>query len=415
MTQRKIPTFLCAFLVLLRIAIGWHFFVEGWDKVVSRHTWGENSPKRWTSKPFLQASQGPFSEMVLSQVGDPDEEVRARITLKDGNVSEALSNHWNEYLERYATYYEFTPDQKNQAKQKLEEAKNVAKLWLSKDVADRWMKLRGLEGEKIADQWFSLAKLKGKDFAEQWYKERQTNGSQAAKKWLEEKKVGKPISGDPSLIYEDSFDLVTTTKTETVTIAARVEEYQRTLKQIEAAKKQENRAFGAPVSRPLKTMQADARQMRSQLTSDLDSLLENRLSSIPTKDQKNNVRKKGPMPGPEPTTVVKVSDVVVPYGLLIVGGALIIGAFTRLSCILGAFFLLSVYLVIPALPWIEVPKAEGDYLFVNKNVIEMIALLTLATVPTGRWLGLDGLLRYLNPWRKREKSKDQAQAQQSQQ
>ena len=43
------------------------------------------------------------------------------------------------------------------------------------------------------------------------------------------------------------------------------------------------------------------------------------------------------------------------------------------------------------------PEAEGHYLFVNKNLIEMLALLVLATTHSGRWLGLDGLLQYLNP------------------
>jgi hypothetical protein len=44
---------------------------------------------------------------------------------------------------------------------------------------------------------------------------------------------------------------------------------------------------------------------------------------------------------------------------------------------------------------------EGHYYFVNKNLIEMLALLVLATTRSGCWLGLDGLLHRLNPWRRR--------------
>ena len=36
--------------------------------------------------------------------------------------------------------------------------------------------------------------------------------------------------------------------------------------------------------------------------------------------------------------------------------------------------------------------AEGHYLYVNKNLIEMLACLALASTPNGLWLGLDALL-----------------------
>ena len=50
--------------------------------------------------------------------------------------------------------------------------------------------------------------------------------------------------------------------------------------------------------------------------------------------------------------------------------------------------------------WPESPRAEGHYLWINKNVIEMLALLTLATTRSGRWVGLDGLLFALSGlWR----------------
>ena len=91
------------------------------------------------------------------------------------------------------------------------------------------------------------------------------------------------------------------------------------------------------------------------------------------------------------------------YGLVGVGGCLLLGLFTRLACVVGAGFLLMFYLAMPPLPyWPEGPRVEGHYLYVNKNIIEMFALLALATLPTGRWLGLDGILQFLSPsrWRR---------------
>ena len=59
----------------------------------------------------------------------------------------------------------------------------------------------------------------------------------------------------------------------------------------------------------------------------------------------------------------------------------------------AAGFLLMTYLAVPSLPWYPAPLAsEGNYLVVNKNVVEMLALCVLATLPTGRWFGVDAVL-----------------------
>ena len=76
-----------------------------------------------------------------------------------------------------------------------------------------------------------------------------------------------------------------------------------------------------------------------------------------------------------------------------VGGCLLAGLLTRLSCVLAAGFLFVTYLTFPAYPWLpQPPNTEGNPLFVNKNVIEALALLALACFPTGRWLGLDAII-----------------------
>ena len=72
----------------------------------------------------------------------------------------------------------------------------------------------------------------------------------------------------------------------------------------------------------------------------------------------------------------------------------------------GALFLVMLYLALPAFPWLpENPKTEGHYLFVSKNLIMAFALLALAGTRSGRWLGLDGLVQFLNPLSNREKTK----------
>ena len=83
------------------------------------------------------------------------------------------------------------------------------------------------------------------------------------------------------------------------------------------------------------------------------------------------------------------------WGLAIIGGCLLAGLLTRTNCVLAAVFLLMTYFVSPPWPWLPTPpNTEGNYLFINKNVIEMFALLALATTASGRWFGLDALIRW---------------------
>jgi uncharacterized membrane protein YphA (DoxX/SURF4 family) len=89
----------------------------------------------------------------------------------------------------------------------------------------------------------------------------------------------------------------------------------------------------------------------------------------------------------------KTMDGVTMWFLVGVGACLMGGLLTRIACVLAAGFLVMTYLAHPPFPWYPLPpNTEGNPVFINKNVIEAIALLTIATFPTGRWLGLDALV-----------------------
>jgi uncharacterized membrane protein YphA (DoxX/SURF4 family) len=84
------------------------------------------------------------------------------------------------------------------------------------------------------------------------------------------------------------------------------------------------------------------------------------------------------------------------WGLAICGGLLVMGLFTRLAALGGAALLALFYLSMPPWPGLDpAPIAEGTYLIVNKNLIELVALLMLATSPAGVWGGIDSLIRGL--------------------
>src|SRR5512138_694399 len=81
-------------------------------------------------------------------------------------------------------------------------------------------------------------------------------------------------------------------------------------------------------------------------------------------------------------------------GLTLVGLALILGLFTRLASWFGAGMLLLYYLAYPPFGGFGYGAlAEGNYLIVNKNLIELFALVIIAFTQSGDFFGLD-ILRH---------------------
>ena len=84
------------------------------------------------------------------------------------------------------------------------------------------------------------------------------------------------------------------------------------------------------------------------------------------------------------------------YGLTIVGVLLILGLFTRLAAAGGIAFILLFYLCNP--PFVgyfySIPS-EGSYLIVNKNLVEISALVVILVTRSGLFAGLDRILHLL--------------------
>lgn len=94
-----------------------------------------------------------------------------------------------------------------------------------------------------------------------------------------------------------------------------------------------------------------------------------------------------------PPSEVEKADKITMYGLTICGLALMLGLLTPVAALGASGFLMLFYLSMPPFPGLPVPpNAEGHYLFVNKNLIEFLACLVIASTPNGLWIGLDALL-----------------------
>jgi uncharacterized membrane protein YphA (DoxX/SURF4 family) len=378
MPQRliRIPFLTCAFLVLLRLAIGWHFLVEGYEKVTSAYTGPTQSvvgPSRpFSSAGYLREANGPLKSFFRWQAGgDPDEEALARFTVRpvpEGKdpatvparerIPPALDADWNEYLERFAQHYQLADEQRQQARDRLEKSKDLAVEWLL-----------GKGEKEMENTEFPTATFKVKETAPQ-----------------------------------------------------RINEYKSKLEEINRVEDKEFPAFGKDTyGQRLRTLKLDTARLRAGLLADLERPMLDDLQGVLTAEQKQL----GPVPpaesvspgdwiprralavvgrgpaAPVPPRITWV-DWSVRWGLVIIGACLFAGLFSRPAAVAGALFLAMLYLAMPPFPWLpENVRAEGHYLFVNKNLIEMLALLVLATVPSGRWFGLDGLVQFFNArrWR----------------
>jgi uncharacterized membrane protein YphA (DoxX/SURF4 family) len=207
-----------------------------------------------------------------------------------------------------------------------------------------------------------------------------------------------------------------------MTVAERIDYYHNIIAELERVEEEEIPNYSKGAERKVAYLYGEARQILSGLRSDLKTEfsgtrveengkktrdgLTKRLYKSLSDEQIDNFP-----PPPDTAPPLPVSewsslqwgDNVVRWGLLIVGLCLLGGLLTRPMCVVGALFLLLFFVAMPPLPgWPDNPRAEGHYLFINKNIIEMLALLVLATTATGRWFGLDGLLQFLNPFRSSE-------------
>ena len=110
-------------------------------------------------------------------------------------------------------------------------------------------------------------------------------------------------------------------------------------------------------------------------------------------EQKEGDLKEPLVPGWNPFRWTRLEQIrfAITWGLTAIGLCLISGFCTRLSALGGAVFMFMVVLSQPSYPGVipADPPQLGHALLINKDFIEMLALFLLATTGVGRWGGLD--------------------------
>jgi len=346
------------FLVALQIAIGWHLFYEG--------VWKFRNPS-WTSKGYIRNATGPFALPIRWTAGDPDVE-RQGLKFTDADPAPAL-------LDR------FTPLEPDRGED-LDEGH--LHRYLPQSIKHQW--------EDYRDRFVKHYKLnESQDHAQEVQVDRKlTEFENETVTWLKEgeKKVKrKGIEGEIAM------------KT-----PQRVREYQDALEELRRIRDEEQGFFSLGASARLRRAKDTEATLRSELQNDLSvnyAELKKALREPLSYEQRRMDPPAEPPPPQDGWGQVARIDAAVRWGLTIVGACLIVGFLTRLASVAGSLYLLAFYLAMPALPGMAEPGSPSHFLFINHNIIEILALLAIATSQPGRRYGLDVWLRALWPFGKK--------------
>ena len=92
----------------------------------------------------------------------------------------------------------------------------------------------------------------------------------------------------------------------------------------------------------------------------------------------------------ENPSVLKIVDLLNIWGLIFVGFGLFFGILTRIASLAGTILLFLYFIANPPfVGFIGQATGEGNYLVVNKNIIEMMVLMLFIVVPKNLFYGVD--------------------------
>lgn len=312
---------LCAvvLIVLLRIAIGWHFFYEG------LHKFDPHEP--FSAEGFLGVAKGPAAPLFHGMLPDVQGMKRLDIgTVKDSKGRDVKTfteyeKAWNEFYAAFVQKHGLNADNQKAVKKRADE------------VFYRYQKsLRDGAADVEADV---------KAFKE-------------SLKRFEETK--KSVQNDAKFEQVRRWD--------------------------------DMMAYRSEARTWINMLNGMSNGLQSDMARVISPQLAGETGHIVTGPEKALV------PNPLTKTHMGTLDMAVMYGLSAIGLCMILGFCNRLACLGGAVFLLNVFLTTWPVPGVHppLPSAVGSFLFISKDVVEMIALIMLAAMPAGRWAGLDYFL-----------------------
>jgi uncharacterized membrane protein YphA (DoxX/SURF4 family) len=404
-------------LVLLRVAIGWQFLYEGIWKLDTQKT-----AKPWSAEGYLANARGPFRSNFRGMLDDPD----GFDKLDYGKVVDS----WEEWRVKFLALYPEAEkgltdllEGPKQFAQKLDELPpgvdnaKLKALKLPKGSFVRYDEKSKLLETNLhllpAERDALLVLAGGKSATEsETDKEESTPAGEAeydpadkkvdpvVKKWQDAVKQLYTRAGRLSLkerlhvlLKEDGDpDRVGVThESHEGTIdyhrPGKVDVYKHLLARYNENLAQARQTFH---QEHLEKQWREVFEKKIELIGPVDALT-NEYHTAAYKLLDAEKLRKGPVA--EPSSKIRQINHMTMWSLAILGVLLMTGTFSRLSALGAAGLLLMFYLPMP--PWPGVVEAPGPEhsLFINKNLIEVFACLALVCVPTGRWIGVDALIR----------------------
>jgi uncharacterized membrane protein YphA (DoxX/SURF4 family) len=415
---RQIGFFACFLLVLLRVAIGWQFLYEGIWKLDTQKT-----SKPWSAEGYLVNARGPLRDKFRGMVDDPN-------GLDKLDYKKVVAG-WDSWRDRFLAKWSDVPDLKAKIDEVLDGPGEFAQpldrlpagvdlkaFKIPKDPPKSYLRYNAKERQLetnlhlLPNELESLLAMGKKpapaadagevpdgDAAEDAVPSKDKKPVDAAlKKWRDAVNALYKKTGKLSLKERLSVLLESDPERNGVVLEA----HAGTIDHERPGKKQIYLHLLERYEKDLK----DARQtfQREHLDSQWRKIFERKTELVGPVDAltaefhtsayrllKENEPQRGPVPE-LPSKIHQINQLTM-WSLAIVGVMLMLGLFSRLSALGAAGLLLLFYLPMPPWPGVPEPPGPEHSLYINKNLIEFFACLALVGLPTGRWLGLDALIR----------------------
>lgn len=387
------------FLVLLRIAIGWHFLYEGIWKIES-----DGAGRQYlTSRYFLQASTGRLRDFFgAAQPGS--------LTIP---AADARIDKWNEDIVAHfkGQNNALTGPQQKDLTALAHELKERAREAIT--TGEHYDGVVAMDWTTVHEQVLKIAEKPDEHFTALEYLQGSTGpfrgvframvpditGVERLTKASAHERIDeryeelvshyKTFSPEQKIALAKTRDELKKSIAETLEnpmFQARLADYKYGLKEV--------REYERGADQPFSKERLDAYRKRldtigAELLAFVNEPmveLTRQAQAVATADQLNE----GPAPRPRGQTWF--IDWAVKWGLVAMGLGLILGLFSQVAAAAAALQLAMFYFAAPPLPGLPAASMGGHFIYIDRNFIEMIAALLLVTVPSGKWAGLDAWL-----------------------
>ena len=371
------------FIVLLRIGIGWHFFYEGVKKF--------DPAGGFSSEGFLGIAKGPTADLYYWMLPDLEGVQRIAIAaIDDENGRErktftAYEDAWKDYFQNYLMTYSSLVQSSMDAEYVVSTGTEKFAEWVERKIPppneDGTQSYEGVdvvEAKAIFNRYLNALRAEADDL------EPEVNAFLKSRdRFLETRKT---IRNTASFEQERRWNLMMQYRYEASLWTRMLTEMgnglQSDLGRLVDPELAGRR--GAIVTAPERNL------IPPNKFTDLNVAVPQINITVPLENPVVNVK--------DLNLSVKsrmdLMDLAVMLGLSAIGLCMMLGFCTRLACLGGAAFLVNVILTTFPVPGVypEIPSMVGNFMFVSKDVVELLALLVLVCVPSGRWGGLDYFL-----------------------